>query len=247
MSLKEKLIKEKLPRHVAIIMDGNGRWAKMKGNNRIYGHKNGVKAVKEAVEASGELGIEYLTLYAFSTENWNRPRMEVDALMKLLVSTIHSETQDLHKNNVRLMTIGNRDALPAKVRKELEDAIDKTKENTGLKLVLALSYSGRWELVDAAKKMIKQAAIKELTPDKLDEDLFAQYLNIPQMPDPEILIRTSGEHRISNFLLWQMAYTELFFIEKFWPDFRREDLYTVLFQYQNRERRFGKISEQFNN
>lgn len=244
MTTKEQLQQEKLPRHVAIIMDGNGRWAKQKGNNRIFGHRNGVKAVREITEAAAELQIDYLTLYAFSTENWNRPRAEVDALMALLVSTIHAETKTLLKNNVRLKTIGNKNALPQKVQQELQEAMEKTASNTGLTLVLALSYSSRWEITEAVKKIVQDANNQKIKPQDINDQLFHQYLDTAGIPDPELLIRTSGESRISNFLLWQIAYTELFFCKKFWPDFGKEDFYSALNDFQQRERRFGKTSEQ---
>ncbi|MFH0761857.1 MAG: isoprenyl transferase [Bacteroidota bacterium] len=244
MSLKDKLIKERLPRHVAIIMDGNGRWARKKGAARVFGHQNGVIPVREVVEASGELGIEYLTLYAFSTENWGRPAAEINALMSLLVSTINQETKALMENNVRLLTIGNLSLLPETPRNELAGLAELTKNNSGLKVVLALSYSSRAELVHAAKKIMTDCAAGKITPDQMNSELFETYLETAGIPDPELLIRTSGEFRISNFLLYQIAYTELYFTPKFWPDFRKEDLYAALLDYQGRERRFGKISEQ---
>ncbi len=244
MTLKDKLIKEKMPKHVAVIMDGNGRWAKEKGNVRLFGHKNGVKAVREVTEASAELQLEYLTLYAFSTENWNRPRYEIDGLMKLLVSTINSETITLQKNNVRLKTIGDIKMLPEKVAKELNDATERTKDNSGLTLILALSYSSRWEISNAAKQLSKDVEDGKIKAEEVNENLFSTYLSTYDYPDPELLIRTSGEYRLSNFLLWQMAYGELYFTEKLWPDFRKEDFYEALLDFQTRERRFGKISEQ---
>ena len=243
-SLKDKLIKEKLPKHVAVIMDGNGRWAQKKGNSRIFGHQHGVTAVREVTEAAAELGISYLTLYAFSTENWSRPKREVDALMSLLVSTISSETKTLMKNNVRLNTIGCRECLPGNVLKKLEDAENKTSGNTGLTLTLALSYSSRWEIVDAAKRIAKEVKDGKLDIDDINDEVFSKYLTTYDMPDPELMIRTSGELRISNFLLWQLAYTELYFTEVLWPDYRKEDFYKALLDYQGRERRFGKTSQQ---
>ena len=243
-SLKDQLIREKLPKHVAVIMDGNGRWAQKKGNSRIFGHQHGVTAVREVTEAAAELGIGYLTLYAFSTENWSRPKREVDALMSLLVSTISSETKTLIKNNVRLNTIGCRECLPASVLKKLEDAEAKTSENTGLTLVLALSYSSRWEIVDASKRIARDVQNGKLNVDDIDDNIFSEYLATKGMPDPELMIRTSGELRISNFLLWQLAYTELYFTEVLWPDYRKEDFYEALLDYQRRERRFGKTSQQ---
>ncbi len=247
MSYKEQIKKEKLPQHVAIIMDGNGRWAKQKGNIRIYGHQNGVKAVRETVEAAAELGIGYLTLYAFSTENWKRPKYEVDALMTLLVSTINEETETLQKNNVRLTAIGDIKALPADVAKNLKEAIEKTAQNSGLTLVLALNYSARWELINAAKKIARAAKSGDIAPEQVNEELLAKNLETSEIPDPELLIRTSGEYRISNFLLWQIAYAELYFTKILWPDFRKENLYEAIVNYQCRERRFGKTSEQMQN
>ncbi|MBU0764727.1 MAG: isoprenyl transferase [Bacteroidetes bacterium] len=244
MSYKNKLIKEKFPRHIAIIMDGNGRWAKQKGNSRIYGHKNGVNAVRETVEACAELQIEFLTLYAFSTENWQRPKMEVNALMSLLISTLASEIKTLLDNNVRLLAIGDISNLPRKVHQELVHAIGKTNKNTGLSLVLALSYSSRWEIINAVKLIIEDISNSKLHLSDIDNNIFNTYLTTANIPDPELLIRTSGELRISNFLLWQIAYTELYFTNTLWPDFCKEDLYKAIFDFQQRERRFGKISEQ---
>jgi len=243
-SLKDKIINDKLPEHIAIIMDGNGRWAKRRGNDRIFGHQNGVKAVRETTEAAAELGIKYLTLYAFSTENWNRPRTEIDALMSLLVTTIHEETQTLIKNNIRLLAIGELGNLPGSVVRNLKKSIEITSGNTGLKLILALSYSGRWEILDAVRKIAKQVRSGEVSPDELTCEFFTSYLQTHDIPDPELLIRTSGEYRISNFLLWQVAYAELYFTETLWPDFTKEDLYKAICNYQRRERRFGMISEQ---
>ena len=244
MITKEQLDMKKLPRHVAVIMDGNGRWAKQKGNPRIYGHRNGVAAVRDTVEAAAELEIEYLTLYAFSTENWNRPRTEIDALMALLVTTINKETKTLLDNNVRLRAIGDIDSLPEQVAKNLMATIEKTKQNTGLTLVLALSYSSRWEILEAVKKLTDDVKEGKIDSDDLSSEIFESYLNTAGMPDPELLIRTSGEYRLSNYLLWQIAYAELYFTPTLWPDFRREHFYEALADYQKRERRFGKISEQ---
>ena len=244
MSIKDKLSKENMPHHIAIIMDGNGRWAKKHGGSRIFGHKNGVTAVRNVTEAAAELEIEYLTLYAFSTENWKRPKNEINALMSLLVSSINKETDTLIKNNVRLLAIGNIGALPKIVQKKLNEAIKKTQNNTGLSLILALSYSSRWEIVEAAKNIVNDIKSGNLEIKNLDEHKFISYLNTSDIPDPELLIRTSGEYRISNFLLWQIAYTELYFTKKFWPEFSKEDLYEAINEYQGRERRFGKISEQ---
>ncbi|PKQ69195.1 isoprenyl transferase [Labilibaculum manganireducens] len=244
MSFKNKIVKEKLPTHLAIIMDGNGRWAKMRGEHRIVGHQNGVEAVRQTVEAAGELGISYLTLYAFSTENWNRPQDEVLGLMSLLVEAIENETPTLMKNNVRLQAIGDLASLPLEVREKLQGTISNTSGNSGLTLVLALSYSSRWEIVNAVKNIASQVQNGDISLDEINSDLFSNQLTTKGIPDPELLIRTSGENRISNFLLWQIAYSELYFTELFWPDFNKEELYKALFDYQNRERRFGKISEQ---
>jgi len=239
----EKIDNNNLPKHIAITMDGNGRWAKSKGKLRIFGHNNGVKAVKNTVEAAAEIGIEFLTLYAFSTENWNRPSKEVNALMTLLVSAINKETKTLMNNNIKLSTIGDTDSLPSKAKKELAEAIDKTKENTRMTLVLALSYSGRWDILNAVNEITK----KGVENDKITEEQFQQYLSTKSVPDPELLIRTSGEYRISNFLLWQIAYSELYFTDTLWPDFRRADLAKAILDYQSRERRFGKTTEQIQN
>ncbi len=246
MSVKEKLIKEKLPKHVAIIMDGNGRWAKKRGNSRIFGHKSGVKAVRIITEAAAELGLSYLTLYTFSTENWNRPKIEVDALMALLVNTISSETKTLMKNNVQLAVIGCVDNLPKDVKKKLQESIDKTSQNTGLTLNLALSYSSRWEITEAVKKIATQVKNEEMDIDDISPDIISENLTTSNMPDPELMIRTSGELRISNFLMWQLAYAELYFCDTLWPDFGKEDFYKALLDYQLRERRFGKTGEQIN-
>jgi undecaprenyl diphosphate synthase len=245
MTQKDKIILDKLPEHIAVIMDGNGRWAKKKGNSRIFGHKNGVTAVRETVEAAAELGVKVLTLYAFSTENWNRPKMEVDALMSLLMSSLHDETSTLLKNNISLAAIGDISRLSNRVAGPLKTAIEKTSHNTGLKLILALNYSGRWEIVDAVNRIKVDAAAGKLNTE-ITPELFSNYLNTKNMPDPELLIRTSGEYRISNFLLWQIAYTELYFTPTLWPDFRKEDFYKAIVDFQKRERRFGKTSEQLN-
>lgn len=244
MSLRDQLKMETLPRHVAIIMDGNGRWARKRGNSRVFGHKHGVNAVREVTEASAELGIGYLTLYAFSTENWNRPKAEVDALMALLVKSISDETPTLHKNNVRLNSIGCLENLPSLVRKQLDSCIAQTSTNTGLTLTLALSYSSRWEILDAVKHIVNDALTQKIKVEQIDDDLFSSYLNTSGIPDPELMIRTSGENRISNFLLWQIAYSELYFSDVLWPDFTKEDYYKALFDFQGRERRFGLTSEQ---
>jgi undecaprenyl diphosphate synthase len=225
-------------------MDGNGRWAKERGMARVFGHRNGVKAVREATESAAELGVEYLTLYAFSTENWNRPEMEVNALMALLVDTIKKEIKTLNDNSIRLTSIGDLSKLPEKSRKALKKAIDDTSHNTRMTLVLALNYSSKWEIVEAARKLAAQAQSGSIQPADIDETAFSNALSTAGMPDPELLIRTSGETRISNFLLWQIAYAELYFTKTLWPDFRKEHLYEAILNYQNRERRFGKTSEQ---
>jgi len=244
MASKENIDINKLPKHIAIIMDGNGRWAKQKGKLRISGHKNGVIAVRETVEAAAELGIKYLTMYAFSTENWNRPKYEIDALMTLLISTINKETKTLIKNNIRLHAIGNLESLPKNCYKELQEAMNKTANNKRMTLILALSYSSRWEIINAAKKIAEKIQVQEISTADIDETLFKSCLVTSDVPDPELLIRTSGEYRISNFLLWQIAYAELYFTNKLWPDFRKDDLYEAIIDYQSRERRFGKTSEQ---
>lgn len=241
---KEQIDKNKLPQHIAIIMDGNGRWAKKMGNQRIFGHENGVTSVRETTEAAAELGIKYLTLYAFSTENWNRPKAEVDALMNLLVKTIELETPTLAKNNVKLLTIGDTSRMPKETADRLQQCIQQTANNTGLHLILALSYSSRWEITEAIRSMVSDGINGKLSADDINETTIQNYLCTANIPDPELLIRTSGEYRISNFLLWQIAYTELYFTEVLWPDFRKEDLYQAIVNYQSRERRFGKTSEQ---
>jgi len=243
MSSKEKVNREVLPEHIAIIMDGNGRWAKLRGRPRIFGHENGVQAVRETVEAAAELGVKYLTMYAFSTENWNRPRIEVNALMKLLVKSIRSETKTLQKNNIRLQAIGNLHSLGKTGYNELSIAINKTAHNTRMTLILALSYSAQWEIVQAVKSIAEKVKNNELAVDKINKEVFSAHLTTASFPDPELLIRTSGESRISNFLLWQIAYTELYFTPRLWPDFRKEDLYEAIINYQNRERRFGMTND----
>ncbi|AKD02522.1 isoprenyl transferase [Pontibacter korlensis] len=244
MNLKDKVDLGNLPRHIAVIMDGNGRWAKRRGGLRIFGHQNAIKAVRDTVEAAAELGVEYLTLYAFSTENWSRPAEEVSALMTLLVSTIRKETATLNKNNIRLQTIGNTASLPKACQRELMEAMELTKHNTRMTLVLALSYSGRWDITQAVQRLASEAGQGNIKADEINEASIAEYLSTTGMPDPELLIRTSGEQRISNFLLWQLAYTELYITELLWPDFRKEHLYEAILSYQSRERRFGKTSEQ---
>lgn len=233
-----------LPEHIAVIMDGNGRWAKKNGRARIFGHQNGVKAVRDITEGAAEIGINYLTLYAFSTENWNRPKSEINALMQLLVSTIAKETKTLNKNNIQLKAIGDLNSLPNKCHSELSKAIESTSNNSGLTLLLALSYSSRWEIVHAVKNLLIDVKNRGLDQSDIDESIFKNYLCTADVPDPELLIRTSGEKRISNFLLWQLAYTELYFTETLWPDFRKEHLWEAILDYQKRERRFGKTSEQ---
>jgi undecaprenyl diphosphate synthase len=241
-SLKENIDFSNLPRHIAVIMDGNGRWAKRKGAARIFGHRNAIQAVKDITEGCGEIGIKFLTLYAFSTENWGRPKEEIDGLMELLVNTLQKEISTLHENQVRLLTIGGLDHLPMVCQKNLREAKEATKDNNGLTLLLALNYSGRWELVQAAKKMAKDIKSGAIKLEDINESAFAGYLDTAGIPDPELLIRTSGEIRISNFLLWQMAYSELYFTKTLWPDFRREDLYEAICEYQKRERRFGVLT-----
>ena len=242
--LKDKIDKNKIPRHVAIIMDGNGRWAAMHGSERTFGHEHGVESVRSTVEGASEIGIDYLTLYAFSTENWERPKSEVDALMGLLVQAIENETDELLKNNVRLDAIGDLEKLPVDVNEKLQECIQLLSSNTGLNLVLALSYSSKWEITEAARKIANDVVQNKLNLDEIDDKLFEKYLSTAHIPDPELLIRTSGEIRISNFLLWQIAYAELYFTAKLWPDFRKEDLFEAVIDFQNRERRFGKINEQ---
>jgi undecaprenyl diphosphate synthase len=233
-----------LPRHVAVIMDGNGRWAKKKGGIRIMGHQSAIEAVRDTVEGAATIGIEYLTLYAFSTENWKRPQYEVNALMQLLVSTIRKETATLTKNDIRLNAIGDIASLPSSCQRELQEAIAITANNKRMTLNLALSYSGRWEITQAMQRIAAQVAAGKLKPEEVNEQLISDNLSTAGIPDPELLIRTSGEQRISNFLLWQIAYTELYITDLLWPDFRRAHLYQAIQSFQNRERRFGKISEQ---
>jgi undecaprenyl diphosphate synthase len=244
MSLKDKIDTEKLPQHIAIIMDGNGRWAKKRGKYRIFGHEKGVVPVRECSEAAAELGIKYLTLYAFSTENWKRPSDEVNALMALLVTTISKEINTLNENNIKLETIGDLEKLPEETYNKLLDAKKQTANNSRMTLVVALSYSSKWEITNTVKEIAVKVKNNELEISDINQDLISNMLETKGIPDPELLIRTSGELRISNFLLWQIAYTELYFTEKLWPDFRKDDLYTAILDYQCRERRFGKISEQ---
>jgi undecaprenyl diphosphate synthase len=244
MSFKDKLITDKIPKHVAIIMDGNGRWAAQFGNERTYGHEHGVDAVRSVVEGAGEIGIKYLTLYAFSTENWARPKDEVDALMGLFVQAISEETDELYKNNVRLRAIGDISSLPINVQEKFLWSINKLDSCTGLTLVIAISYSSKWEIIEAVRQIAEQVKQGKINPSEIDNNLMECYLNTSQIPDPELLIRTSGECRISNFLLWQIAYSELYFTPKLWPDYRKEDLFEAVYDFQNRERRFGKTSQQ---
>ncbi len=247
---KDKELQEELctagaiPEHIAIIMDGNGRWAKERGKSRVFGHREGVRSVRDIVEACGQIGVRYLTLYAFSTENWKRPKDEVSMLMRLLVSSLRQEVNSLHKNNVRLNVIGETAKLPKEAQAELLESIEKTKENTGLTLTLALSYSGRWDITRALKRIAMDVRSGKCSPEDIDEKLIARYLSTASIPDPDLLVRTSGELRISNFLLWQLAYTELYISDCFWPDFRRNQLYEAIQSFQKRERRFGMVSEQ---
>lgn len=244
MSLIEKIDRTKLPQHVAVIMDGNGRWATSHGLDRSEGHREGVISVRKVMEAAVEIGLSYLTVYTFSTENWNRPEEEINALMSIMVAAIHRETPDLMKNNVRLQVIGDMVRLPGDVRNTLSECLEKTSVNTGTTLVLALSYSSRWEIVQAAKRIAEHVQEKKMDPEDLDEQLFSSYLITRGIPDPDLLIRTGGEKRISNFLLWQLSYAELYFTDVYWPDFRENEFYGAILSYQQRERRFGKTSEQ---
>ena len=245
-SYKEHIDFSRLPNHIAVIMDGNGRWAKKKGALRIFGHQNAVQAVREVTEGCGELGVKYLTLYAFSTENWGRPKEEVDGLMELLVNTVKKEIKTLMDNQVRLLTIGDTSHLPKNCQENLAWAMEKTRGNTGLTLIMALSYSGRWEITQAIRGIAQQVKEGVLDPSEINEHTIENFLETSGIPDPELLIRTSGELRISNFLLWQIAYTELYITPTLWPDFRKEHLYEAIWSYQQRERRFGKTSEQMN-
>jgi undecaprenyl diphosphate synthase len=242
--LKEKIDLNRLPSHIAIIMDGNGRWAKEKGQDRLYGHFHGVESVREIVEGCAELGVKYLTLYAFSTENWDRPENEVAGLMELLVQTIRKETETLNKNNIRLHVIGDLSMMPPNAVQELNESIAITGKNTGLNLVMALSYSSRWEILAAVKRLAADVEKSRLNPEAIDQTVFQKYLCTANFPDPELMIRTSGEYRVSNFLLYQLAYAELYFTDVLWPDFRKENLYAAILDFQSRERRFGKTSEQ---
>jgi len=228
-------------------MDGNGRWAAQRGNDRTFGHEHGVEAVRASIKAASKIGVKYLTLYAFSTENWNRPKFEIDALMTLLVHVIKAETDDLNENNVRLKIIGDRDSLPRKVRKETDKMVEKLLNNTGLTVVMALSYSSHWEIINAVKTIAADVKKGKIEPDNISQELFDSYLSTAEIPDPELMIRTSGESRLSNFLLWQLAYSELYFTPKLWPDFTEEDFFEIICNFQQRERRFGKTSEQIKN
>ena len=248
MELKDQLMqqidRDRLPQHIAIIMDGNGRWAKERGKQRLFGHQSAIQSVREVSEASAEIGVKYLTLYAFSTENWNRPFAEVTGLMSLLATTIRNEVSTMNKNSIKLNAIGDLKSLPKANYDQLMQAIADTSHNTRMTLTLALSYSGRWDLIQASRRMAQDAVDGKLTPSDINDKTLSSYLSTANMPDPELLIRTSGEERISNFLLWQLAYSELYFTPKYWPDFRKADLYEAILNYQHRERRFGKTSEQ---
>ncbi|GAA5522956.1 isoprenyl transferase [Aliifodinibius salicampi] len=233
----------KIPQHIAIIMDGNGRWAKSRGNIRSYGHKAGVDSVRDITEACAQIGVKYLTLYAFSTENWGRPKLEVNALMRLLANSLRKEAENLNENNIKLNTIGQIDRFPERCQQELQEAIELTEENDRLNLCLALSYSGRWDITEAVKKLAKRVKKGEIEPDDINDDLIGAHLSTADIPDPDLIIRTSGEYRLSNFLLWQLAYSELYITETYWPDFRRDELYKAIQSFQERERRFGKLSK----
>ncbi len=246
MSVRDQLNKTKIPKHVAVIMDGNGRWAKERGKERVFGHISGVDSVRETLKAATKIGVKYLTLYTFSTENWNRPKEEVDALMDLLVNTIAGEVDDLNKNGVRLKVIGDMDALPSSCVDALNNALEATADNDTITLVLALSYSSRWEITRAIRSIAEDVNRGKITADIINEQLISSYLDTREIPDPDLLIRTSGEQRISNFLLWQIAYSELYFTETLWPDFKEENFYKAVLEYQHRERRFGKTSAQIN-
>lgn len=247
MDILSQIDLKKSPKHIAIIMDGNGRWAKQQGEVRLFGHTSGVEAVREVLKGCVDLGVRYLTLYAFSTENWNRPKEEVDGLMNLMVETIANEVEELNANNVRLRSIGDESKLPEACRNELNKAKKETSSNKQVDLILALNYSARWEIMHAVKNIAQKVERKEISAADIDEPFFESELALSNIPDPELLIRTSGEYRLSNFLLWQIAYAELYFTDKLWPDFSREDLYKAVLDYQGRERRFGKVSEQLTN
>ncbi len=245
--LRDQIDLQKLPAHIAIIMDGNGRWAKQRGHDRVFGHQHGVEAVRQTAEAAAELGVKYLTLYAFSTENWNRPKAEVDALMSLLVHTIHGELKTLNDNNIRLRAIGDLKSMSSEVLAQLNEAIANTANNNRMDLILALSYSGQWEITEAVRTIAIAVKDGTLNPDDIDEATISSNMNAPDIPDPELMIRTSGEYRVSNYYLWQLAYSELYFTNVLWPDFRKNDLYEAIIDYQKRERRFGQTSEQLTN
>ena len=246
MSLKESINLSKLPKHIAVIMDGNGRWAKQRDEKRTFGHRHGINAVREVIEGAGELGISFITLYAFSTENWSRPKEEVDAIMLLLVNAIHSELDSLNKNNVRLSAIGDLEQLPLECKTALESAIEQTSQNSGLTVVLALNYSAKWEIINAVKTISQKVKDGTLRTDEITNECFDKHLSTQFMPDPDLLIRTSGEQRLSNYLLWQLAYSELYFTPILWPDFTKEDFYEAIIFYQQKERRFGMTSDQLN-
>lgn len=230
-----------IPKHIAIIMDGNGRWAQGRGNIRIFGHKAGIDSVRDITEACGQLGVSYLTLYAFSTENWGRPSKEVNALLKILVSTLRKEAENLYKNNIRLFTIGQIERFPEECQQELSEAIDLTRENDRMQLCLALSYSGRWDITEAVKRIAERVKNGEIEPDEINDELIGEHLSTADIPDPDLIIRTSGEFRMSNFLLWQLAYSELYITQTYWPDFRRDELYEAILSFQKRDRRYGKL------
>ncbi len=242
--MKEAIDKDKIPNHIAVIMDGNGRWAQSKGAQRVFGHRNAITAVRETIEGASELGVKYLTLYTFSTENWSRPKLEVNAIMELLVKTLTDQVPAMIRDNIRLVTIGEFYSLPKRGQAKLKEAMELTASNTGLTLILALSYSGRWEIKEAVKSIAQKVADKKIDADEVTEEMISSHLHTQGFPDPELLIRTSGELRISNFLLWQLAYTELYFTEVLWPDFRKEHLFEAIKDYQKRERRFGKTGAQ---
>lgn len=235
-----------IPDHIAIIMDGNGRWAQKKGNIRLFGHKAGVESVRDITESCAQLGVGYLTLYAFSTENWNRPSSEINGLMKLLVQTLRNEADRLNRNDIKLVTIGQTDRLPGKCQQQLQEVIDLTKDNSRMQLCLALSYSGRWDIKEAVKSIAGEVKNGNIQPDEIDDELISSFLSTATVPDPDLIIRTSGEYRISNFLLWQLAYSELYITETYWPDFRRDELYQAIFSFQKRDRRYGKVKNGYN-
>lgn len=247
IALQEEVKKSgPVPRHIAIIMDGNGRWAQDKGNIRLFGHKAGVQSVRDITEACAQLGVKYLTLYAFSTENWHRPSAEINGLMKILANSLQREADNLHENNIRLVTIGQLDRLPSKCQNQLNEVMELTEHNDRLQLCLALSYSGRWDITEAVKKLSKEVEKGNLSPEDINDDLIGSYLSTATSPDPDLIIRTSGEYRISNFLLWQLAYSELYITKTYWPDFRRNELYKAISSFQKRDRRFGEVKNGYN-